>query len=335
MNDSGSRPVDAPEDIPAEGWARPSVEADQESWAVAEQTQPSPEQPYDVPTGAQQYGQPPATGYQPPVTDPPGQSAPVQGQGPQQYGQPEHGQASYAQEGFPAPGTGPGGYAPTTPGYGQSPVTGAPGYGDPAQGYGDPAQGYGAPGQGYAPQAPAYEQPPYAGPQQPYPGAQQPYPGPQQPYPGQQPYASQPYPGQPPYAAPGQQPYPSPQPYPGQGYPPQPYGAPRPLSDNDQRLWVTLTQISIPFFGFLGPLVAYLVLKDRSPFLKDSTTEALNFSILLTIALTVSSFLTAVIIGVVLLPIVWVVGIVFCILAAIAANKGEVYRYPVNWRLVK
>ena len=27
--------------------------------------------------------------------------------------------------------------------------------------------------------------------------------------------------------------------------------------------------------------------------------------------------------------------LVLCILAAIASNKGEVYRYPVNWRLVK
>ena len=81
--------------------------------------------------------------------------------------------------------------------------------------------------------------------------------------------------------------------------------------------------------------MAYLVLKDRSPFLKDSTTEALNFSILFSIAVTVSSILTAVVIGAVLLPIVYVGAIVFCILAAVRSNKGEVYRYPLNWRLVK
>ena len=286
---SGSRPADARPNPPADG---EPAESTQDSWSTEEQAQPSPQQPYDVPTSAQQYGQPPATGYQPPETDPPGGWAPVQGQGPQQYGQPEHGQASYAQEGFPAPGV-PGGYQPVDPGYGQ------------------PAPGFQPPAQGYQPQAPGYEQPGYEQPGYAQPG-----------------YAQPGYPGQPPYVPPAQ-------PYPGQGYPPPAYAAPQPLSDGDQRLWTTLTHLSIPFFGFVGPLVAYLVLKDRSPFLKDSTTEALNFSIVFSIALTVSSFLTAAIIGVVLLPIVWIVGIVLCILAAIRANKGEVYRYPLSWRLVK
>lgn len=325
MSDSGSHAADTPEDVAAEGTSAASSDAEQESWAVAEQTQPSLEQPYDVPNGAQQYGQPPASGYTPPETDRPGQWAPVHGQGPQQYGQPEHGQASYAQEGFPAPGAGPGGYEPSEPGYGQQPVTGAP--------------GYGAPGQGYAPQAPPYEQQPYA--------AQQPYPV-QQPYPGQQPYApqgQQPYPGQqpPPYPPQGQQPYPGqppypPQgqpPYPPQGYPPQPYVAQAPLSESDQRLWATLTQISIPFFGFIGPLVAYLILKDRSAFLKDSLTEALNFSILYSIVYVVGIVLTTVVVGGIVLLLAGIAALVLCILAAITSNKGEVYRYPVNWRLVK
>ena len=324
MSDTaGSHAADTPRDVPVPGAGGASPDVEQQSWTQAEQTQPSPEQPYDVPSSAQQYGQPPSTGYQPPDTDQPGQWAPVQGNGPQQYGQPEHGQASYAQEGFPAPGTGPGGYQPATPGYGQPPVTGAPGYGDPAQ--------------GFSPQAPPYEQQPYGSPL-PYPG--QPYaPQGQPPYPsqGQQPYPGQPYAGQQPY--PGQAPY-APQgqpPFPGQGYPPQPYGAqpPAPLSDNDQRLWATLTHISIPFFGFVGPLVAYLVLKDRSPFLKDSTTEGLNFSILYSIVYVIGIVLTGVVVGAIVLLVAGIGALVLCILAAIKTNKGELYRYPLNWRLVK
>ena len=109
----------------------------------------------------------------------------------------------------------------------------------------------------------------------------------------------------------------------------------QPLSPNDERLWATLSHISIPFFGFIGPLVVYLLFKDRSPWLKDSAVEALNFSIFYTIAPTVSSLLIALGIGLILVPIVFVGGVVFCILAAIASNKGELYKYPVNWRLVK
>ena len=56
------------------------------------------------------------------------------------------------------------------------------------------------------------------------------------------------------------------------------------MSPSDERLWATLTHISIPFFGLVGPLITYLVFKDRSPWLKESLTEALNFSILYSIA---------------------------------------------------
>ncbi len=107
------------------------------------------------------------------------------------------------------------------------------------------------------------------------------------------------------------------------------------MSPSDERLWATLTNISIPFFGLVGPLIAYLVFKDRSPWLKESTTEALNFSILYTIAQVVASILTVVVIGAILLPLIGVAALILCIMAAIASNKGEQYKYPVNWRLVK
>lgn len=143
------------------------------------------------------------------------------------------------------------------------------------------------------------------------------------------------------YPGPGS--YPPPGPYPGQGrYPPQPYGgAGAPLTENDERLWGTLTHISVPFFSFVGPLVAYLVLKDRSARLKENATEALNFSILIILGYVAAGVLGAVtffiggVLGGLLGVLVWVGSLVLCILAAIAANKGEVYRYPVNWRLVK
>ena len=194
---------------------------------------------------------------------------------------------------------------------------GEPG-GYPSQPYVQPPQPGQVPGQ-----------PPYYGPG---PQAQQPY--------GQQ-AAGQGY-GQPGYQAGyGQPGYP---PQPGQptqpGYPPQPYGPQAyaqqgPLSPNDERLWATLTNISIPFFGFIGPLVAYLLFKDRDPWLKEATTEALNFSILYGIVQLISSILITVTIGGILMPLFWIAAVVLCILAAVATNKGEQYRYPVNWRLIK
>jgi uncharacterized protein len=107
------------------------------------------------------------------------------------------------------------------------------------------------------------------------------------------------------------------------------------MSASDEKLWATLSHISIPFVGFVGPLVVYLALKDRGPFVKANAIESLNFSILYTIAQLACGVLSIIGIGLVLLPLVGIGALVLCILAAIAANKGELYTYPVNWRMVR
>ncbi|MGO4782038.1 DUF4870 domain-containing protein, partial [Lysobacter sp. 2RAB21] len=71
------------------------------------------------------------------------------------------------------------------------------------------------------------------------------------------------------------------------------------------------------------------------PFVADQGKEALNFNITALIAGIVSFLLTFVLIGLVLLPLVGLAWLVLTIMAALAANKGEEYRYPWTLRLVK
>jgi uncharacterized protein len=112
--------------------------------------------------------------------------------------------------------------------------------------------------------------------------------------------------------------------------PPQaPYAAVQPLSPSDEKLWSTLTHIGGIFFGFLAPLITFLVFKDRGAFVRHHTSQALNFQLTLLIAVIVSVLLFFVIIGFFLIAVVAIVGIVFPILAAVASNKGEWYRYPL------
>ncbi|MFD0659394.1 DUF4870 domain-containing protein [Thermocatellispora tengchongensis] len=85
---------------------------------------------------------------------------------------------------------------------------------------------------------------------------------------------------------------------------------------------------------FVGPLVLYLVKKDESPYVRRQTAEALNFQITLLIAYFVSFVLTFVFIGVFLFMIVGVGALILSIMAAVAANRGEDYRYPFNIRMV-
>ena len=67
----------------------------------------------------------------------------------------------------------------------------------------------------------------------------------------------------------------------------------------------------------------------------DQAKEALNFQITVTIAMVISIILMVVIIGGILAPIVGLVNLVFCIIAAVKANNGEAYRYPFTLRLIK
>ena len=88
-------------------------------------------------------------------------------------------------------------------------------------------------------------------------------------------------------------------------------------------------------FGFLPALLVYLTKGNESAFVKRESTEALNFQITLFIAYVASSMLVFLVIGLLLLPLVWIVSVVFMIMAAIANNNGQSYTYPINLRLVK
>jgi uncharacterized protein len=126
---------------------------------------------------------------------------------------------------------------------------------------------------------------------------------------------------------------------------PPAYIAPQPLSQSDERLWATLIHIGGIFISFIAPLIGYLVLKDRSSFVKEHSRTALNFQITMAIA-QVANLVLGVILGVVTFGLwffaqwlisiaIWAVVVIFSILAAVAANKGEMYRYPLTIQFVK
>jgi uncharacterized Tic20 family protein len=138
---------------------------------------------------------------------------------------------------------------------------------------------------------------------------------------------------------------PTPPPYAGYGQPGGPYqqaGPPMPgefatgplMSDPDQRMWATLVHLSGLVVSIVGPLVIYLLMKERGRFIRTQAVEALNFQITVLIAAAISIALIPVLIGLLLLPIVGVAAFVLMILAAIAANRGEEYRDPLTLRLI-
>ncbi len=123
-----------------------------------------------------------------------------------------------------------------------------------------------------------------------------------------------------------------------------------PMTPADEITWSTLGHLSWiagSFVGLplLGPLVTYLVLRDRGPFVRHHNAEALNFQLSLALYALVGGVaggvltlvtlgLTAPLLGLGLLAVA-VAGIVFSVLAAIAASRGEWYRYPLTIRFVR
>jgi hypothetical protein len=87
--------------------------------------------------------------------------------------------------------------------------------------------------------------------------------------------------------------------------------------------------------NFLGPLILWLVKKDDDAFIDEQGKEALNFQITLMLAGIVAGATSCIGIGLILLPVVVILDLVFSIMACVAASKGQHYRYPVSMRLVK
>jgi len=157
-------------------------------------------------------------------------------------------------------------------------------------------------------------------PQQPHdPAGQpgQPGPGQQGPY-GQQQHGQQQY-GQAPYGQPG-------------GAYQQPA---QPMRPEDEKLWATLIHLGGILFYAVPSLVGYLVLKDRGPFIREHTRQALNFQLTLLIAYVVGGILSTIFIGFLVLAAAGIIAIIFSIIAAIAANKGQWYRYPLTIEFIR
>jgi uncharacterized Tic20 family protein len=135
--------------------------------------------------------------------------------------------------------------------------------------------------------------------------------------------------------------YRAPPQYPPTAAPPAPtYAGPvAPVSPSDERTWGTLAHLA-PFVGafvglpFLGPLVVFLIYKDRSAFVRANALESLNFQLTLLIGYIISAVLMIVLVGFFTAAIIGIASIVLQILAAVAANRGEEYHYPLTIRFV-
>lgn len=120
----------------------------------------------------------------------------------------------------------------------------------------------------------------------------------------------------------------------------------------DDRTYATLMHLSLlahmvlPYVAIIAPVIMWNMKKNESGYIDDHGREAMNFQI----SLLIYSILLPIIaipIGLLLLGIgifvtvplaaffPYVLGLVGLIMAAMAANRGEMYRYPMTIRFLK
>jgi uncharacterized Tic20 family protein len=107
-----------------------------------------------------------------------------------------------------------------------------------------------------------------------------------------------------------------------------------PAISADDRNIMVLTHLGSIVFSIFPGLLVWLLKRNDNVYLADQAREALNFQITVLIAQVISCILMFVLVGFLLLGLVWLANIILCIMAAVAASKGEHYRYPFTLRLI-
>ena len=113
------------------------------------------------------------------------------------------------------------------------------------------------------------------------------------------------------------------------------------ISEKQARTWAMVCHLSafagfiIPLGNIIAPLVIWLIKRAKSSFIDDQGKEALNFQISMIIYAVISWILVTIFIGYLLLFAVGIFDIVMVIMAALKANEGEMFRYPLCIRFIK
>ncbi len=105
-----------------------------------------------------------------------------------------------------------------------------------------------------------------------------------------------------------------------------------------------LAHLIVPYVAIIAPIIMWLVRKEKSSYIDDHGREAVNFQITLLLYTIILPAIAAIIgvitcsVGFVLLvPAIfgpYILGLVGMIMGAMAANRGEFFRYPMTLRLL-
>lgn len=120
------------------------------------------------------------------------------------------------------------------------------------------------------------------------------------------------------------------------------------MTEQDEKNLVMLAHLSslagyvVPLLGVIAPLAIWLWKKDESELVAEHAKESLNFHLTIWIYVTVLGssvgigiFCFPFLLAVPFLALLALADVILPIVAAVKANDGEFYRYPLTFRLLK
>ena len=84
----------------------------------------------------------------------------------------------------------------------------------------------------------------------------------------------------------------------------------------------------------IGPLLFLIITDHNHELVRKDAKDAIDFHIVLFIAVIVAALLAFVLVGFLLLPLIGVIDVVFVLIATVKANNGKIYEYPFTPSIV-
>ncbi len=95
-----------------------------------------------------------------------------------------------------------------------------------------------------------------------------------------------------------------------------------------------LTGFIFPFGNLIAPLIVWLMIRESSTFVDMQGKESLNFQISITTYFFLSLLLIFIFIGFILIPVILLIQVICVVIAAMKAQDGQTYRYPLTMRFI-
>jgi uncharacterized Tic20 family protein len=108
----------------------------------------------------------------------------------------------------------------------------------------------------------------------------------------------------------------------------------QPEASKDARKMAVLCHL-LGIVGFFAPLVIWLNEKDKHKFVDEHGQEALDYHMSMMLYFAAAGLLCLIEIGFLLLALLAIIHVIFVGEAAAKASRGEPYRYPIAFRLLR